>query len=431
MQSAIKKLRKGTVMSTINTYTYAKEIYAKFGVDTDKAIEKASLIPISIHCWQGDDVHGFENPDGDLTGGIQVTGNYPGKARNIDELRADFEKAISMIPGKKRINLHSFYLDSCGEKVSREKIAPKHFDSWIQWAKEKDLGIDYNPSCFSHPLSADGMTISHPDKNIRDFWIEHCKGSRRVAAYIGEKLGNTVITNFWMPDGMKDIPADRYGARLRMKEAYDEIFSEPISTAFNKDAIESKVFGIGAESFTVGSGEFCLGYAAKNNKLLTLDTGHFHPTEYVSDKISSTLLFLDEILLHVSRPVRWDSDHVVIFDDELKAIATEIIRGNFTERVHIGLDFFDGSINRIAAWVIGTRAMQKALLYALLEPSELLRKYELEGDYTSRLALLEELKTLPFGAVFDMYCEKQNAPLRDNWISEVKAYEKNVLLSRK
>ena len=283
-----------------------------------------------------------------------------------------------------------------------------------------------------------GVTTARFDRNLladqfQMFLVaveQHCKGSRRVAAYIGEKLGNTVITNFWMPDGMKDIPADRYGARLRMKEAYDEIFREPISTQYNKDAIESKVFGIGAESFTVGSGEFCLGYAAKNNKLLTLDTGHFHPTEYVSDKISSTLLFLDEILLHVSRPVRWDSDHVVIFDDELKAIASEIIRGNFTERVHIGLDFFDGSINRIAAWVIGTRAMQKALLYALLEPSDLLRDFEVQGDYTSRLALMEELKTLPFAAVFDMYCESQNIPVRDTWLSEVKAYEKNVLLKR-
>ena len=408
----------------------AKELYAEYGIDTDKAIERVSKIAISMHCWQGDDVGGFENPDGDLTGGIQVTGNYPGKAKTIEQLRQDFDKAASLIPGKKRINLHAIYLDTMGEKVSREKIAPKHFDSWIDWAKERDYGIDYNPTCFSHPMSADGLTISHPDKAVRDFWIEHCIGSRKVAAYIGEKLGNTVITNFWMPDGFKDIPADRYGARLRMKESYDEIFKEAIDPKFNKDSIESKVFGIGAESCTIGSGEFCLGYAAKNGKLLTLDTGHFHPTEVVSDKISSTLLFLDEILLHVSRPVRWDSDHVVILDDELKAIATEILRGDFTDRVHIGLDFFDGSINRIAAWVIGTRAMQKALLYAALEPSAQLTALEEKFDYTSRLAMMEEIKTLPFSAVWDMYCDMQGVPTGADWLREVKKYEAEVLSAR-
>ncbi len=417
-------------MNTKELYEAAREIYSKYGVDTDAAIKKVAKIPISIHCWQGDDINGFENPDGALTGGIQVTGNYPGKARSIDELRADFDKAASLIPGTKRISLHAIYLDAGGEKVSREKIAPRHFDSWIDWAKERNYGIDYNPTCFSHPMSADGMTISHPDKNVRDFWIEHCIGSRKIAAYIGEKLGKTVITNFWMPDGYKDIPADRYGARLRMKESYDEIFREKIDEKFNKDSIESKVFGIGAESCTMGSGEFCLGYAAKNDKLLTLDTGHFHPTEVVSDKISSTLLFLKEILLHVSRPVRWDSDHVVIFDDELRAIACEILRGDFTERVHIGLDFFDGSINRIAAWTIGTRSMQKALLYAALEPSDTLKKYELDGNYTSRLALMEELKTLPFSAVWDMYCEIENVPVRSAWLEEVKKYEKEVLSKR-
>ena len=417
-------------MRKAQAYEMAKELYAEYGIDTDKAIERVSKIAISMHCWQGDDVGGFENPNGDLTGGIQVTGNYPGKAKTIDQLRQDFDKAASLIPGKKRINLHAIYLDTMGETVSREKIAPKHFDSWIEWAKEREYGIDYNPTCFSHPMSADGLTISHPDKAVRDFWIEHCIGSRKVAAYIGEKLGNTVITNFWMPDGFKDIPADRYGARLRMKESYDEIFKEQIDPKFNKDSIESKVFGIGAESCTIGSGEFCLGYAAKNNKLLTLDTGHFHPTEVVSDKISSTLLYLDEILLHVSRPVRWDSDHVVILDDELKAIATEILRGNFTDRVHIGLDFFDGSINRIAAWVIGTRAMQKALLYAALEPSAQLATLETSFDYTSRLAMMEEIKTLPFSAVWDMYCEMQGVPTGADWLREVKKYEAEVLSAR-
>lgn len=417
-------------MRKTQAYEMAKELYAEYGVDTDKAIERVSKIAISMHCWQGDDVGGFENPDGDLTGGIQVTGNYPGKAKTLAQLRQDFDKAASLIPGKKRINLHAIYLDSMGEHVSREKIAPKHFDSWIDWAKERDYGIDYNPTCFSHPMSADGLTISHPDKAVRDFWIEHCIGSRKIAAYIGEKLNNTVITNFWMPDGYKDIPADRFGTRLRMKESYDEIFKEYIDPKFNKDSIESKVFGIGAESCTVGSGEFCLGYAAKNNKLLTLDTGHFHPTEVVSDKISSTLLFLDEILLHVSRPVRWDSDHVVILDDELKAIATEILRGDFTDRVHIGLDFFDGSINRIAAWVIGTRAMQKALLYAALEPSAQLADLETKFDYTSRLAMMEELKTLPFSAVWDMYCDMQGVPTGADWLREVKKYEAEVLSAR-
>ena len=416
-------------MSTKKMYEIAKEIYAQYGIDTDAAIKLVSQIPVSMHCWQGDDVTGFENPDGDLTGGIQVTGNYVGKARSIEELRADFDKACTLIPGKKRINLHAIYLDSA-TPVSREKIEPKHFDSWIDWAKERDLGIDYNPTCFSHPMSADGLTISHPDKNVRDFWIEHCKGSRKIAEYIGKKLDNTVITNFWMPDGYKDIPADRYGTRLRMKESYDEIFAEYIDPKYNKDAIESKVFGIGAESCTVGSGEFCMGYAAKNGKLLTLDTGHFHPTEVVSDKISSALLFLDEILLHVSRPVRWDSDHVVILDDELKAIACEILRGGFTDRVHIGLDFFDASINRIAAWTIGTRSMQKALLFAALEPSAKLRELEVSGDYTSRLAMLEEIKTLPFSAVWDMYCEMQGVPVRSAWLDEVKKYEKDVLVNR-
>lgn len=417
-------------MSTIKAYEIAKEIYAEYGIDTDKAIEIAGNIPVSMHCWQGDDVGGFENPDGDLTGGIQVTGNYPGKAKTIGQLREDFDAAASLIPGKKRISLHAIYLDSNGEKVERNRIEGKHFDSWIEWAKGRYYGIDYNPTCFSHPMSSDGLTISHPDKNVRDFWIEHCIGSRKVAAYIGEKLGNTVVTNFWMPDGYKNIPADRYGARLRMKESYDEIFKEKIDTKLNKDAIESKVFGIGAESFTVGSGEFCLGYAAQNNKLVTLDTGHFHPTEVVSDKISSAMLFVDEILLHVSRPVRWDSDHAVIFDDELKAIACEIMRGKFTEKVHIGLDFFDASINRIAAWVIGTRSMQKALLYAALEPSNMLKELEVKGDFTTRLAMLEEIKTLPFAAVWDMYCEKQGVPVRDKWLSVVKDYEAKVFPKR-
>lgn len=412
-----------------DNYKIAKDIYAGLGVDTEKVISELAEIPVSMHCWQGDDVLGFEGGS-ELTGGIQTTGNYPGRAATIDQLRADFDKAASMIPGKKRINLHAIYLDNGGKKIERDEIQPCHFDSWIDWAKEKGLGIDFNPTCFSHPLSADGFTLSHPDEKIRKFWIDHCIASRNIAAYIGEKLGETVVTNYWVPDGFKDIPVDRYAVRERFKDSLDKIFAKPIDKKLNLDAIESKVFGIGAESCTVGSHEFCMGYAIKNNKLLTLDTGHFHPTEVVSDKISSVLLFIDEILLHVSRPVRWDSDHVVIFDDELKAIASEIVRRGFEKRVHIGLDFFDASINRIAAWVIGTRNMQKALLYAKLEPVQTLRKMEYEGDYTSRLAMLEELKSYPFAAVWDEYCERAGVPVRDNWLADVKKYEADVLSAR-
>ncbi len=358
------------------SYENAKELYAKYGVDVDAAIERVRKIPVSMHCWQGDDVRGFEDPMGDLTGGIQTTGNYPGRAKTIAELRADFDAATSLIPGKKRINLHAIYLDNGGENVGRCEIEPKHFDSWIDWAKKRDLGIDFNPTYFSHAMSETGLTLSSPDKNIRDFWIEHGIRSRKIAAHIGRELGNTVITNHWVPDGYKDTPADRYGARERLTESLDAVFAEKIDEEYNKDGVEGKVFGIGAESFATGSNDYYLAYAVAKNKLLTLDAGHFHPTEVISDKISTALLFMPEILLHVSRPVRWDSDHVVTYDDELRAIACEILRRGFDERVHIGLDFFDASINRIAAWVIGTRNMQKALLFAALEPSELLRKYE-------------------------------------------------------
>ena len=415
--------------STTKAYELAKELYASIGVDTDKAIERLEKIPVSMHCWQGDDVRGFENPDGDLTGGIQTTGNYPGRATTIDELRADFEKAISLIPGKKRMNLHAIYLDAQGEKVDRDQIEPKHFASWGDWAKKTGVMLDFNPTCFSHPLSASGFTLSSADEGIRAFWIEHCKRSRIIAEYFGRELGETACTNHWIPDGFKDIPVDRYAWRERLIDSYDKIFAGQ-DTKLNLNSVESKVFGIGAESCTIGSLEMCLGYAVKNNIMLTLDTGHFHPTEVVSDKISSALLFLNDVMLHVSRPVRWDSDHVVIFDDELKYISQEIIRGNFEKRVHIGLDFFDASINRIAAWVIGTRNMQKALMYALLEPTEKLRKLEVEGDYTSRLALLEEYKSYPFAAVWDYYCEKNNVPVRDAWLAEVKKYEADVLSKR-
>lgn len=415
--------------NTTKAYELAKELYASIGVDTDKAIERLEKIPVSMHCWQGDDVRGFENPDGDLTGGIQTTGNYPGRATTIAELRADFEKAISLIPGKKRMNLHAIYLDAQGEKVDRDQIEPKHFASWVDWAKKTGVMLDFNPTCFSHPLSASGFTLSSADEGIRAFWIEHCKRSRIIAEYFGRELGETACTNHWIPDGFKDIPVDRYAWRERLIDSYDKIFAGQ-DTKLNLNSVESKVFGIGAESCTIGSLEMCLGYAVKNNIMLTLDTGHFHPTEVVSDKISSALLFLNDVMFHVSRPVRWDSDHVVIFDDELKYISQEIIRGNFEKRVHIGLDFFDASINRIAAWVIGTRNMQKALMYALLEPTEKLRKLEVEGDYTSRLALLEEYKSYPFAAVWDYYCEKNNVPVRDAWLAEVKKYEADVLSKR-
>lgn len=411
-------------------YELAKEVYAAIGVDTEAAMARVKEIPVSIHCWQGDDVRGFENPDGDLTGGIQTTGNYPGRARTITELRADIEKAFSLIPGKKRLSLHAIYLDNLGEKVARNKIEPKHFASWVDWAKTHHVGLDFNPTCFSHEMSADGFTLSHPSQEVRDFWIEHCIASRKIAEYFGRELNDTTVTNYWIPDGFKDIPVDRYGTRARLVDSLDKIFAGDVDTAHNLNAVESKVFGIGAESCTIGSHEFYMGYAMKNKMLLTLDAGHYHPTEVISDKISSVLLYLDEILLHVSRPVRWDSDHVVILDDELRAIALEILRNHFENRVHIGLDYFDASINRIAAWAIGSRNMQKALLLAALEPTEKLRECEHAFDYTTRLAMLEEQKTLPFGAVWEEYCERCGVPAGMDWISDVRKYEKDVLSRR-
>jgi L-rhamnose isomerase len=414
----------------LDSYLLAKEKYSKLGIDVDKVLEKLEKVSISLHCWQGDDVSGFENPDGQLTGGIQATGNYPGKARNAEELRSDLDKALSLIPGTHRLNLHAIYLENNGEKVDRNEIQPKHFENWVKWAKEKGMGLDFNPTCFSHPLSADGFTLSHPNEKIRKFWIDHVKASRRIGEYFGKELGKTCITNIWIPDGYKDIPVDRLSPRARLKESLDEIFSENIDPAYNRDAIESKIFGIGSESYVVGSNEFYLGYAVKNNKMVCLDAGHFHPTEVISDKLSSVLLYTDEVLLHVSRPVRWDSDHVVILNDELRNIAEELVRHNFLTRTFIGLDFFDASINRIAAWVIGTRNMIKALLIAMLEPYAQLQRIELDGDWTSRLALMEELKTYPVGAIWDYYCMKQNVPVGEDWLKEVKTYEKEVLSAR-
>ena len=413
----------------MNAFENAVQIYAGFGVDVEKAFARLDKIPVSIHCWQGDDVNGFEN-DSALDGGIQVTGNFPGKARNADELRSDIDQVWKLVPGAKRLNVHSIYAETNGRKVSRDELELEHFSRWIDWAKENRSGLDFNPSCFSHPLASDGFTISNADENIRKFWIRHCIACRRIAAGIGKELGNPCVTNYWFPDGFKDTPYDRLAARERLRSALDEVFAEEISKEYNLDAVECKLFGIGAESCTVGSHEFYMGYAATRGKMLCLDAGHFHPTEVISDKISSTLLFIDEILLHVSRGVRWDSDHVVTLNDELQAIASEIIRHNFDSRVHIGLDYFDGSINRIAAWTIGARNMRKALLMALLEPAAMLKQAEDSKDYAKRLALLEEIKTLPFAAVWDEYCSRCGVPGSFNWYKEVENYQKNIISKR-
>ncbi len=415
----------------VKAYELAKDLYGEMGVNVDLAIKKLSKIPISLHCWQGDDVAGFETDDAELSGGgIQATGNYPGKARNADELRSDLEKAYSLIPGKHRLNLHAIYLENNGKKVQRNEIQPEHFVRWIDWAKENTAGLDFNPSFFSHPFADDGFTLASNNKKRRDFWIEHGKATRKIAAAMGKALNSPCVNNVWIPDGYKDTPVDRKKPRERLTESLNELFKKKYSKKYLLDSVESKLFGIGSESYVVGSHEFYLGYAIKNKTLLCLDAGHFHPTETIADKIPSVLQYLDEILLHVSRGVRWDSDHVVTYTDDLLAIAQEIVRGNFLNRVHIGLDFFDASINRIAAWVIGTRNMQKALLSVLLEPIVELRRIEQNGDFTKRLALLEELKTMPFGSVWDYFCLTQNVPVGSSWLDEIKKYEKKVLSNR-
>jgi L-rhamnose isomerase len=413
----------------IDAYELAKKQFEELGVDVEKAMEIANEVGISMHCWQGDDVSGFENPEGALTGGIQTTGNHFGKARTPSELRSDLDVAMSMIPGKKRLNLHAIYLES-EEPVSRDKIKPEHFENWVRWAKDRKMGLDFNPSCFSHPLSEDNLTLTNPNDETRQFWIDHVKASRRVSEYFGKELGTASVMNIWIPDGYKDVPADRLGPRQRLVHSLDECLKEEISTEYHKDAVESKLFGIGTEAYTAGSNEFYLGYAATRNVLLCLDAGHFHPTEVISDKISSASLYVNEMLLHVSRPIRWDSDHVVMLDDETQAIANEIIRHDLLDRVHVGLDFFDASINRIAAWVIGTRNMRKALLKALLEPTQELMDAELKGDYTTRLALLEECKSMPWSAIWDYYCLQQDVPVGTEWLTKVKTYEQEVLLER-
>ncbi len=413
-------------------YTWAGEAYASWGVDTEAVLKRLEAIPISLHCWQGDDVGGFEHGGGALTGGgIQATGNYPGKARSLDELRQDLDKALSLIPGRHRLNLHAIYADFAGGRtVPRNELTPAHFQSWIAWCKKRGLGLDFNPSFFSHPLANDGFTLSSADPAVRSFWIEHGKICRRIAADMGSQIGTPAVTNFWIPDGYKDTPIDRKAPRERLEAALDEIFAEPIDPQLNRDAVECKLFGIGSESYVVGSHEFYLGYAIKNQTLYCLDAGHFHPTEMIADKISSVLRWVPGLLLHVTRGVRWDSDHVVSLDDSTKAIMEELVRGDFLSRTSIGLDFFDASINRIAAWTIGTRNAIKALLLALLEPIGRLRESEAQGDFTRRLALLEEIKTLPFGAVWDEYCRRQNVPVGADWIEEVKSYEKSVLSKR-
>lgn len=413
----------------VRNYEVAKERYAEIGVDTEEALKKLQDMKISVHCWQGDDVKGFLNPNGELTGGIMATGNYPGAARTPEQLRQDLEKAYSLIPGKHKLNLHAIYLDT-DEKVDLNEIEPKHFTAWVDWAKEQGLGLDFNPTFFSHPMYKDGFTLASPDMEVRDFWVEHGKRTRKIAEYFGKEIGQTSINNFWIPDGFKDNPVDTLAPRQRLMEALDEIFAEQLNEDFTQEAVESKLFGIGAEAYTVGSHEFYMGYGISRNKLVCLDAGHFHPTEVISNKLSALSLFSKGILLHVSRPVRWDSDHVVIMDDELQAIAREIVRNNLLERTNIGLDFFDATINRIAAWVIGTRNTQKALLRALLEPTAFLKQKELEGDFTTRLAYTEELKDFPFGDVWNYFCVKNNVPVGFDWFKEVQQYEKEILLNR-
>jgi L-rhamnose isomerase len=416
----------------VPAYEQAKAQYAELGINTDEAIDKLDEIKISLHCWQTDDVGGFETPDAELGGGgIQVTGNYPGKAKTISHLKQDIEKVMSLLPGKQRLNLHAIYGDFQGQKVERDQIDVKHFQSWIDWAKKLGIGLDFNPTCFSHPYADDGFTLSSKNEKYRRFWVDHVKATRKIAAEFGKQLGTPSVNNIWIPDGSKDVPVDRYTHRALLKKSLDEIFSVEYPKEYLKDAVESKLFGIGSEAMVVGSHEFYLGYAIKNNKLICLDNGHFHPTEQVGDKISSVLQFVDELLLHVTRGVRWDSDHVVIFNDEIQLIAQEIVRANALKKVNVGLDYFDASLNRIGAYVVGARAAQLAFLFALLEPVNKLKEFETAGKNFERLAFLELLKTKPFGAVYDYYCYKQNIPVGEDYIAEILNYEKSVLSTRK
>ncbi|MBI4026016.1 MAG: L-rhamnose isomerase [Verrucomicrobia bacterium] len=423
-------MKKSTDSRIAQCYQIAREVYASHGVDTEAAMRRLAKVAVSLHCWQGDDVGGFEKSEEGLTGGIQATGNYPGKARNADELRSDLEMVYRLLPGKHRLSLHAIYAETNGKRVDRTELKPEHFARWIDWAKDQKLGLDFNSTFFSHPKSRSGFTLAHPDGGIRKFWIEHGIVCRKIGEQMGRRLGTPCVTNVWIPDGYKDLPIDRKTPRLALRKSLDAIFAEKLDPRFHLDCVEPKLFGIGSESCVIGSHEFYLGYAVANKMMLCLDAGHYHPTEVISDKISAVLTFLDEILLHVSRGVHWDSDHVVILSDELEAIAAELVRGDYLDRVHIGLDFFDASINRVAAWTIGARSMLKALLIALLEPTPRLREYERKEDYTARLAMIEELKTLPFGAVWDYHCLKQGAAVGPKWLEEVKDYEARVLAKR-
>jgi L-rhamnose isomerase len=416
--------------ATPTAYALAREQYAALGVDTEAALKTMAGLPVSLHCWQGDDVAGFER-SGCLDGGIAATGNYPGKARTPEELRADLDLVLKLVPGANRVNLHAIYAETGGKRVDRDALGPEHFDKWIAWAKAHQIGMDFNPSFFAHPLAASGLTLSHPDAKTRAFWVRHGQACRRIGAAMGQALGSPAVTNVWIPDGSKDTPFDRQGPRERLVEALDEVFAEPIDARHNLDAVECKLFGIGVESYTVGSHEFYLGYAAAHRKLLCLDAGHFHPTETLADKISSTLLWVPGLLLHVSRGVRWDSDHVVALTDDLYALCQELVRGGHLGRVHIGLDYFDASINRIAAWTIGARNAKKALLAALLEPAAQLRAAEQAGDFTARLAGLEEAKLLPVGAVWGEFCQRAQTPIDGAWLADVQRYERDVLSKRK
>ncbi len=409
------------------SYIEAKEKYAKFGVDTDKAIEALKKIPVSLHCWQGDDVIGFDN-DGGLTGGIQTTGNYIGRARTPDELMADIDKVLSLTPGKLKLNLHASYAIFDGDFADRDKLEPKHFAKWVQFAKERNMGIDFNPTFFSHPMVKDNFTLSSPDETIRQFWVEHGKCCLKIAEYFADETGIPCVMNIWIPDGYKDVPADRLGPRERFKKSLDEILSIPYDKSKVFVCLESKVFGIGMESYTVGSAEFCMNYVANNGITPLMDNGHYHPTETVSDKISSMLLFNDKIALHITRGVRWDSDHVVILDDETKEIAKEIVRADALDRVFIATDYFDASINRISAWVTGVRSVQKALLYALLEPTDTMKEMQNSNDFTSLMVMHEELKTMPFGDVWEEHLKQTDTPI--DYLSEVKKYENEVLKKR-
>jgi L-rhamnose isomerase len=405
--------------------------YQALGVDVEKALEVLQTVSLGVHCWQADDVGGFEHEGAELEGGgIQVTGNYPGKARSLDELRDDILKAFAMIPGTHRLNLHASYGDFSGGWADRDQVGPEHFASWVAWGKQHGIMLDFNATLFSHPKADDGVTLSHKDPAIRKFWVDHVKQARRIAAYIGEKQGSPCIHNIWIPDGSKDIPVDRYGHRKLLKESLDEIMSLDLSRDYVRDAVESKLFGIGSEAFVVGSHEFYLGYSMSRNTLLCLDMGHFHPTESVADKISSFFQFQDELLLHVSRPIRWDSDHVVILNDDLRSLMEELVRAEALGKTHIGLDFFDATINRIGAYAVGSRSAQKALLAALIEPRELLKRYDDAGNYFARLALLEEAKLLPLGEVWDEFCRRNQVPTDRELIDEVMKYEHEVLSRR-